>query len=92
MDERALQESSLSWSARAVLIVDDNKTNRRILGAYVYSWGMSPLIAASGKDALGWIQRGDTFDVAILDMSMPEMDGLTLAEEIRKYNRDYATG
>jgi len=74
-------------AGKSVLIADDNKTNRHILGAYVYSWGMSPLIAASGKEALGWIQRGDTFDVAILDMSMPEMDGLTLAKKIRKYNK-----
>jgi PAS domain S-box-containing protein len=74
-------------AGKGVLIVDDNKTNRHILGAYAYSWGMSPLIAASGKEALGWIQRGDTFDVAILDMSMPEMDGLTLAKKIRKYNK-----
>ena len=73
---------------KRVLIVDDNSTIRRILGAYLYSWGMSPLIAASGKDALGWIQRGDKFDVTILDMSMPEMDGLTLAKEIRNYDRD----
>jgi PleD family two-component response regulator len=68
-------------AGKGVLIVDDNKTNRHILGAYAYSWGMSPLIAASGKEALDWIQRGDIFDVAILDMSMPEMDGLTLAKK-----------
>jgi len=74
-------------AGKSVLIVDDNKTNRHILGAYAYSWGMSPLIAASGREALGWIQRGDTFDVAILDLSMPEMDGLTLAKKIRKYNK-----
>ncbi len=72
---------------KSVLIVDDNKTNRHILGAYAYSWGMSPLIAASGKDALNWIQRGDTFDAAILDMNMPEMDGLTLAKMIRKFDK-----
>lgn len=72
---------------KKVLIVDDNRTNRHVLGGYAYSWGMTPLIAASGKDALGWIQRGDTFDLAILDMNMPEMDGVTLARKIRKYNK-----
>jgi PAS domain S-box-containing protein len=74
-------------AGKSVLIVDDNKTNRHILGAYAYSWGMSPLIASSGNEALGWIQRGDTFDAAILDMSMPEMDGLALARKIRRYNK-----
>ena len=71
---------------RHVLIVDDNKTNRRILGAYAYSWGMVPFIASTSRDALDWIRRGDTFDVAILDMDMSDMNGLTLAREISKYN------
>jgi signal transduction histidine kinase len=48
---------------KTVLIVEDNRTNRHILGGYAYSWGMLPLIASSGKDALDWIQRGDTFDI-----------------------------
>jgi CheY-like chemotaxis protein len=48
---------------------------------------MLPLIASSGKDALDWIQRGDTFDIAILDMNTPEMDALTLARKIRKYDK-----
>ena len=70
-----------------VLIVDDNKTNRRILGAYAYSWGMVPRVASLSQDALDWIRRGDAFDVAILDMDMQDMDGLALAEEISKYNK-----
>jgi signal transduction histidine kinase len=61
-----------------VLIVSDNRTNRRILGGYIYSWGMVPLVAAKTRDAQNWIQRGDTFDVAILDTDMPEMDCLDL--------------
>ena len=70
-----------------VLIVNDNRTNRRILGAYIYSWGMVPLVASKTQDALDWIRRGDAFDVAILDMDMQDMDGLTLADEIRRYNK-----
>jgi len=70
-----------------VLIVNDNRTNRRILGAYIYSWGMVPLVASKTQDALDWIRRGDAFDVAILDMDMQDMSGLTMAEEIRRYNK-----
>jgi CheY-like chemotaxis protein/HPt (histidine-containing phosphotransfer) domain-containing protein len=68
-----------------VLIVDDNATNRYILVRQVESWGMLARDTASPTQALEWIRRGDPFDLAILDMHMPEMDGGTLAEEIRRY-------
>lgn len=74
-------------AGKSVLIVEDNRACRHILGGYAYSWGMSPLIAASAKDALRWIQRGDRFDVAILDFNMPQMDGMAVANEIRKYDK-----
>jgi len=72
-----------------MLIIADNRTNRRILGGYAYSWGMVPIVTGSGKEALSWIRRGDRFDVAILDtdMDMPEIDGEQLAREIRRYDR-----
>ena len=68
---------------RRVLIVDDNGTNRRILRLQTGSWGMLPRETASPHEALGWIARGDPFDVAILDMHMPELDGVELAAKIR---------
>ena len=67
-----------------VLIVDDNETNRQILSLQTRSWGMSPQAVASGIEALALLQRGDLFDLALLDMHMPAMDGLTLAHEIRR--------
>jgi CheY-like chemotaxis protein/HPt (histidine-containing phosphotransfer) domain-containing protein len=45
---------------------------------------MIPRTAQSGVQALEWIQQGENFDLALLDMQMPEMDGLMLAERIRK--------
>jgi PAS domain S-box-containing protein len=70
---------------RRVLIVDDNATNRHILVRQVGSWGILTRDTASPAQALEWIRRGDPFDLAILDMHMPEMDGVTLAAEIRRY-------
>jgi CheY-like chemotaxis protein/HPt (histidine-containing phosphotransfer) domain-containing protein len=67
-----------------VLIVDDNDTNRRILTLQTEKWGMRPRDTASPREALAWVRRGDPFDAAILDMHMPEMDGLALAAEIRQ--------
>jgi PAS domain S-box-containing protein len=68
---------------RRVLIVDDNDTNRRILALHTQAWGMTPRDTASPAEALEWLRRGDPFDVAILDMHMPSMDGVALASEIR---------
>ncbi len=67
-----------------VLIVDDNATNRLILIRQAKAWGLEPRAASSGQEALEWIGAGEQFDLAILDMQMPEMDGVMLAKEIRK--------
>ncbi|MDB6111858.1 MAG: multi-sensor hybrid histidine kinase, partial [Pedosphaera sp.] len=67
-----------------LLIVDDNPTNRRILTLQASKWGMIPRSAQSGAQALEWMQQGETFDLAILDMQMPGMDGIMLAKEIRQ--------
>ena len=71
-------------SGRRVLIVDDNAANRQILTLQVQAWGMHPQTTGGPLEALDWVRRGDTFDVALLDMQMPGMDGLTLAAEINR--------
>jgi CheY-like chemotaxis protein len=73
---------------KRVLIVDDNATNRRILILQAEKWGMSPRAAEHPREALGWIQTGEPFDLAILDLQMPEMDGIMLAREIRKLREE----
>jgi CheY-like chemotaxis protein/HPt (histidine-containing phosphotransfer) domain-containing protein len=87
-----LQAAQPDLSGKRVLIVDDNTTNRQILTLQTQAWGMLPRDTGSPTEALDWIRRGDPstgsrqapFDVAILDMQMPEMDGLMLAAEIRR--------
>ena len=79
-----LDEIQPALQGGRVLIVDDNATNRRILTRQVELWQMLPRAAATPMEALGWLSQGESFDIAILDMQMPEMDGLTLAREIRK--------
>jgi CheY-like chemotaxis protein len=70
---------------KRVLVVDDNATNRRMLALQTGSWGMQAQCCDSPAQALEWIQRGDAFDLGMLDMHMPGMDGVTLAVEIRKH-------
>ncbi|HJR02606.1 MAG TPA: GAF domain-containing protein [Methylomirabilota bacterium] len=74
-----------SLRGKRVLVVDDNATNRRILTSYLGTWGMPARETGSPGEALAWIQAGDRFDVAILDMHMPEMDGAALARGIRRH-------
>lgn len=71
-------------SGKQLLIVDDNPTNRQILTLQAETWGMVTRAAQSGVEALGWLHQGEHFDVAILDMQMPGMDGVTLAAEIHQ--------
>lgn len=70
-------------AGKRVLIVDDNDTNRLILIRQARSWGMLPRDTASPREALDWIRRGDPFDVAIVDLNMPEMNGLEMAAAVR---------
>jgi len=67
-----------------LLIVDDNPTNCRILTLQTSKWGMIPRDSQSATQALDLLKSGATFDLAILDMQMPGMDGVQLAKEIRR--------
>lgn len=74
-------ESDILQDCR-VLIVDDNATNRQILSRQTQSWGMVPTPIASAAEALEQLQQGANFDVALLDVQMPQMDGLRLTQAI----------
>jgi signal transduction histidine kinase/CheY-like chemotaxis protein/HPt (histidine-containing phosphotransfer) domain-containing protein len=88
-----LSEAQPQLEGRRVLIVDDTPANREILMHHTQMWGMQTVAVDSGPAALQRLTQawdGDTlsgsegFDIALLDMQMPEMDGVTLAEEIRR--------
>jgi len=74
-------------SGTRVLIVDDNAANRRILNHQTSSWGMIAIEAESGRRALELLREGVTqgqpYDIAVLDLMMPDMDGFQLAEVIK---------
>jgi signal transduction histidine kinase/DNA-binding response OmpR family regulator len=76
-----------SLAGKRVLIVDDNMTNRKILSHQTVSWGMIPVEAESGMRAFELLRtaagQGESFDLAILDVVMPEMDGFEVARMIK---------
>ena len=69
-----------------ILGVDDNATNRRLLSLLLMSWECRYEVVSSGKEALEALKESyadrDPFEIAILDMQMPEMDGEMLADAI----------
>ena len=84
-DEAALPSSaSGALQGRRALLVDDNATNLRMLALQTRRWGMEAVTAQSGPEALRQLDREPPFDVIVLDMQMPAMDGLTLAGRISR--------
>ncbi|NRF68982.1 GAF domain-containing protein [Aquincola sp. S2] len=79
---RALIGEQPALKGRRLLVVDDNATNRRILALQTARWGMVVHDAAEAPAALEMAAR-ERYDLAILDMHMPGMDGATLARRLR---------
>ena len=71
----------------AVLIVDDNATNRHLLEGMLLGWRMAPTLAANVSDALAVLraaqQSGRPFTLVLADCQMPDADGFALAEAIK---------
>lgn len=81
----AVQSAVPQLAGKRILVVDDNATNREVVARHARSWDMEAVAIASPSEALARIEEGETFDVAVLDLVMPEMDGLALAREIRRH-------
>ncbi|NWL32133.1 response regulator [Paenarthrobacter nitroguajacolicus] len=75
-----------SLSGRRVLVVDDNAANRLVLETQLASWGMFPLSVADAASALDEYRSAalssHPYDIAVVDMCMPDIDGLQLARNI----------
>ena len=67
-------------NGKRVLVVDDNVINRRILDLQTAAWGLACVAVSSGAEALA---LSESFDLAIIDMHMPDMDGLEVAHRMR---------
>ncbi len=74
----------IDWSLRKCLIVDDNKDVLLYLNRILLDTGITVLKARSGIDAIEIIKNTSDIDVVLLDMQMPEMNGIEAAREIRK--------
>ncbi len=72
-------------NGKRLLIVENHAINRQVLIRQAQSWGMIPVAVTSGAEALEIIKENSPIDLAILAMNLPDMDGVALAVEIRKF-------
>lgn len=76
----------MEQTASRVLIVDDEPDIRTIVRILLSADGYDVLEAANGRQALEQLQNHTAVDLVLLDIMMPEMDGVTACQEIRKYS------
>jgi CheY-like chemotaxis protein len=89
---KTLEEATVSPAGMLrgvkVLVVDDNRTNLRILEGILKSWGMEPTLVNSGRKALAGLSAArearEAFVLILADLHMPGMDGFALIEQIRQ--------
>ncbi len=81
--QQTLLHAQSDLLGKRALIVDDNDTNRRLLKLQLERWGVHARETKFPAEALLWLRRGESFDVALLDYQMPAIDGVALARAIR---------
>ena len=86
LDEQ--EEILLNWSSRKCLIVDDNRDVLIYLNRILIDSGIKVVKARSGIEALKIIKEVPDLDIVILDMQMPEMNGIKVTKEIRKIRKN----
>src|ERR1035437_407526 len=78
----------IDWSSKKCLLVDDNKDVLIYLNRILIDTGVTIVTARSGFEAIEIIKTTPDIDVVLLDMQMPEMNGIEAAKEIRKIRKD----
>jgi signal transduction histidine kinase/HPt (histidine-containing phosphotransfer) domain-containing protein len=79
------QSAQPQLAGKRLLIVEDNPTNRRIITHRAEQWGMAIEAIPNSSEALRVLSQSEAFDAVIIDLQLPDMDGLSLAEEIRNH-------
>ena len=78
-------DSSAVLASLRVLVVEDNKVNQLVASSMLHKAGAVAEIAENGRQAIARLERGPTdFDVVLMDLQMPELDGLETTRELRR--------
>jgi CheY-like chemotaxis protein len=81
----AWQGPQAQLAGRRLLVIEDNSTNQRIISLRGRNWGVSVDAAANSQDALALLEDSGPYDAIILDLQLPDVDGMALAGEIRHH-------
>ena len=84
---REAQKKKEKPSDYTVLLVDDSAMDRKVMRNALEKLGVNLLEAKDGVEALEILKKNNNIDAVLIDIEMPRMDGYTLAQEIRKYNK-----
>ena len=80
----AAQQDNSALKGKRVLVAEDNEINQKVIGHILKKVGIETVIGNNGREAVNHLEAGETFDLVILDLQMPEMDGYQTATYIRK--------
>jgi CheY-like chemotaxis protein len=84
--EAATTQPSPSTPAKSLLVVEDNSMNRLLLSRYLTNLGYQARLCENGRQALDKLQS-EPFDLVLLDVQMPEMDGYQVLEQLKADSR-----
>jgi PAS domain S-box-containing protein len=92
VDDSVLAKNSNSNQAKGlsdanILLVEDNMINQKIATQFLYKWGANVEVANNGKEGVEMLEKDD-FDIVLMDLNMPVMDGYEATEKIRNHENE----
>ncbi|CAG0981450.1 partial CAI-1 autoinducer sensor kinase/phosphatase CqsS, partial [Rhodocyclaceae bacterium] len=82
------QSAAATQFSGRVLVVEDNRTNRKVVEAMLARHGATVLMAEDGQQGLAAVTQGSPVDLVLMDLQMPVLDGYAATERIRDWERD----
>lgn len=83
-DNLLVNDNCQDLTGKKILIAEDNEINQKVISLTLKAQGLLPIITNNGREAIELLEKGELFDLVILDLQMPEMNGYQTAIYIRK--------